>query len=132
VERHVRSAPEISAAIALLRPGDADALFMIADAAVTSHFEEIIRATRAIRMPVIGFERVMVEKGALTSYGTDLADTGRESAKNVRRLLAGAQPADLPVENITRIAFVLNRSAAKEMGVQVTPAMIVRFDRVIE
>lgn len=132
VERHVRSAPEIRTSIAALKPGDADALFMVADAAVTSHFDEIIRATRAIRMPVVGFERVMVERGALTSYGTDLADTGRESAKNVRRLLAGAQPADLPVENITRLTFVLNRSAAKELGVSVAPAMIVRFDRVIE
>jgi putative ABC transport system substrate-binding protein len=132
IERQVRSITEIRAAIASLMPGDADALFMIADAAVTSRFEEIIRAARAIRMPVIGFESAMVERGALISYGTDLADTGRQSAKNVRRLLADAQPADLPVENVTRLHFVLNRSVAKDLGVPVAPAMMVRFDRVIE
>jgi len=50
----------------------------------------------------------------------------------VQRVLAGAKPADLPVENVTHLVFVLNRRTARELGVAVPPAMLVRFDRVIE
>jgi putative ABC transport system substrate-binding protein len=75
VERHVRSLPEIRAAAATLKAGDADALFMTADAAVTSQRDEIIRAAMAARMPTITFEETMVERGALASYGVDLRET---------------------------------------------------------
>jgi len=50
----------------------------------------------------------------------------------VQRILAGTPPGELPVENVTRLAFVLNHRTAKEMGIAVPPAMLVRFDRVIE
>jgi putative ABC transport system substrate-binding protein len=83
-------------------------------------------------MPVMGSEQSMVESGVLVAYGVDRRESGRQSAKNVQRMLAGARPSDLPVENVTRVTFVLNLRTAREIGVAVPPAMLVRFDRVIE
>jgi putative ABC transport system substrate-binding protein len=83
-------------------------------------------------MPMMVNLQTMVERGALVSYSVDTREVGRESAKNVQRMLAGARPGDLPVENVTKLAFVLNRRTAREIGLAVPPAMMVRFDRVIE
>ena len=132
IERHVRSVAEVRAALAALKAGEADAYFTVSDALVTSQSQFLIERAKAIRMPTMVYAETMAEAGALVSYGIDYREGGRQSAKNVQRMLAGARPGDLPVENVTRLAFVLNRRTAQEIGVKVPPAMIVRFDRVIE
>ncbi len=132
IERHVRSASEIRAALAALKAGEADALFTVSDALVTSQSQLIIDTAKAIRMPTMVWNPTMVERGALVSYGDDIREVGRQSANLVQRMLAGARPGDLPVETVTRLAFVLNRRTAQEIGLTVPPAMLVRFDRVIE
>jgi putative ABC transport system substrate-binding protein len=132
IERHVRSAPEVRAALAALKASEADALFLVADALVTSQLQLLVDRARAIRMPTMAYEQTMVARGALVGYGVDWRESGRQSAKNVQRMLAGARPSDLPVENVTRLVFVLNRRTAQEIGLAVPPAMLVRFDRVIE
>ena len=83
-------------------------------------------------MPTMAFDQTLAERGALASYGVNLREVGRQSAHHVQRVLAGARPGELPVENVTHLSFTLNRRTAKEIGVNVPPAMIVRFDRVIE
>jgi len=132
IERHVRSAPEIRAALAALKPGEADAIFVVSDALVTSQSQLLIDTAKAMRIPMMVYDQAVAERGALVSYGVDSREIGRQSAKLVQRMLAGARPADLPVENVTRLAFVLNRRTAREIGIAVPPAMLVRFDRVIE
>jgi len=132
VERHVRSVPELRAALAALKAGDADALFPVSDALVFAQSQLLIDTSKALRMPLMIYEQTLAERGALVSYGVDYREIGRQSAKNVQRMLAGARPGDLPVENVSRFAFVLNRRTAQEIGVAIPPAMLVRFDRVIE
>jgi len=132
IENEVRSIPEVQAGLRALKAGDADAFLQASDALVTSQAQLIIDRARAIRMPTMMFERTMAERGALASYGVDLREIGRQSATHVQRVLAGVRPGDLPVENVTRLTFVLNRRTAQEIGVVVPPAMLVRFDRVIE
>ena len=132
IERHVRSVPEVRAALAALKAGEADADFQVSDALVSSQFQYLIGASKKIRMPMMVYDQAVVERGALVSYGVDTREVGRQSAKNVQRMLAGARPAELPVETVTRLAFVLNRRTAQEIGLAVPPAMLVRFDRVIE
>ena len=132
IERHVRSTPEIRAVLAALKAGEADALFTVSDALVTSQSQLLIDTAKAIRMPMMGNDQAVAERGALVSYGVDTREIGRESAKLVQRMLAGARPGDLPVENVTRLSFVLNRRTAQEIGLTVPSAMLVRFDRVIE
>lgn len=132
IERHVRSVPELQAALGTLKPGDVDALFTVSDALVTGQSQLLIDTAKAIRMPTMAQVSTLAERGALASYGVDYREIGRQSAKYVQRVLAGVRPGDLPVENVTRIAFVLNRRTAQEIGLVVPPAMIVRFDKVIE
>jgi len=132
VERHARSREEVIKAIAALQPGDADAYLSVSDASVSANYELLIARAKEIRLPVVVYDETIAERGALLSYGVDTREIGRQSAKLVQRILAGARPGDLPVENVTRLAFVLNRRTAQEIGVAVPPAMLVRFDRVIE
>lgn len=132
VERHVRSVPELRAALAAIKAGEVDALFPVSDALVFAQSQLLIDTAKALRMPLMIYEQTLAERGALVSYGVDYREIGRQSAKNVQRMLAGAHPGDLPVENVSRFSFVLNRRTAREIGLVVPPAMMVRFDRVIE
>jgi putative ABC transport system substrate-binding protein len=132
IERHVRSLAEVRAAIAALKAGEADAFVQVSDALFSSQFQHMIPVAKKIRLPMMVYDQTVVERGALMSYGVDIREVGRQSARNVQRMLAGARPADLPVETVTRLAFILNRRTAQEIGFAVSPAMLVRFDRVIE
>jgi putative ABC transport system substrate-binding protein len=132
IERHVRSVPELRAAVAALKDGEADAIFMVSDALAASQSQVLVDRAKALRMPTMVVDPTMVERGALVSYGVSYRDIGRESAKNVQRMLAGARPRDLPVEAVARLAFVFNQHTAREIGFDVPPAMMVNFDRVIE
>jgi putative ABC transport system substrate-binding protein len=132
LERHARSAAEVRTALAALKPDDADAMLLVPDAEVYNQIRLVVDTARKHRMAVMGSEHGMAERGVLAAYGVDRRESGRQSANNVQRMLAGARPNDLPVENVTRVSFVLNLRAAREIGVVVPPAMLVRFDRVIE
>ena len=132
IERPVRSEAELRDVLAALKPGEADAFLYVADAFVQGRSQLVTERAKALRLPTMTYSLTVVERGALVSYGVDTREVGRQSARYVQRVLGGARPSDLPVENMTRLDFVLNRRTAKEIGVKVPPAMIVRFDRVIE
>ncbi len=132
IERHARSVAEVRALIAALKPGEADAYVQVADALFSSQFEHMIPVAKKIRMPMMVYDQTVVERGALMSYGVDIRAVGRQAAKNVQRLLAGAKPAELPVETVSQLSFAFNRRTAREMGLSVPQAMLLRADRVIE
>jgi putative ABC transport system substrate-binding protein len=79
------------------------------------------------------FNPAIIERdGGLISYGTSLSDLDRRAAVYVDKILKGAQPADLPVEQPTKFEFIINLKAAKQIGLTIPPNVLVRADRVIK
>ncbi len=132
VERPVVSVEELRAGLRALRPGEADAFFYVADAMVSSQAELIIDTARAKRLPTMFQYKESVAKGALASYGVSYYALGRLSAKQVQRILLGADPGNLPVEQVDRFHFVINLKTAKALGLTIPQSLLVRADEVIE
>ena len=84
------------------------------------------------RLPVIYPAREDVQAGGLLAYGANIPEQYRQAATLVDKILHGAKPADLPVEQPTRFEFVINLKAAKAMGLTVPPAVLLRADEVIQ
>jgi len=132
VERPVASVEALQAGLRALRSGEAEALFPVADAMVVSQEELIIDAAKAKRVPAMVSYKVNVAKGALASYGESYYALGRLSAKQVHRILLGANPGDLPVEQLDRLYFVINLKTAKSLGLTIPQTLLLRADHVIE
>jgi len=132
IERPVASADEFRTALGALRPGDADAFFYLSDAMVASQAELIIESAKAKGLPTMFQERGAVAKGALAAYGESFYTIGRLSAKLVQRVLLGAAPKDLPVEQVDRFHFVINLGTAKSLGLTIHKELLLRVDEVIE
>ncbi len=132
IERPVASVGELRAGLRALRPGEADAFFFVSDAMVSSQEDLIIDTARAKRLPTMLAFEGSVAKGALASYGESYYALGRLSAKHVQRVLLGADPGDLPVEQLGRLRFVINLKTAKALGLTIPPSLLQRADQVIE
>jgi len=132
LERPVASVEELRAGLRALRPGEADAFFYVADAMVASQAELIIDTARAKRLPTMFSEKGSVAKGALASYGESYYALARLSAKQVHRILLGANPGDLPVEQLDRLLFFINLKTAKALGLTIPQSVLMRADEVIE
>lgn len=131
IERPVGSVEALSAAVRALRPGDADAFFYLADAMVNSLSGRIIETANRIRLPTMFTQRESAMAGALASYGPSYYAMGRYPAKHVRRVLAGENPATLPVEQIDRPELVLNLKTAKALGIEIPQSVLLRADELI-
>ena len=88
-------------------------------------------ASIAHRLPVIGDGRQFAEAGAVLSYSADWLDMFRRSAAYVDKILKGAKPADLPIEQPTKFNLVVNLTAAKALGIKVPESLLVRADEII-
>ena len=84
------------------------------------------------RLPAIYFQKEFVDEGGLMSYGVDYTDLYRRAAVYVDKILKGAKPADLPVQQATKFEFVINLKAAKQIDLTIPPNVLVRADRVIK
>jgi putative ABC transport system substrate-binding protein len=84
------------------------------------------------RLPAIYFNSAIVEDKGLMSYGASLSDLDRRAATYVDKILKGAKPADLPVEQPIKFEFIVNLKAAKQIGLTIPPNVLVRADRVIK
>ena len=107
-------------------------LLVLPDSTTTDHRELIIKLAAGHRLPAVYPYRLFVAMGGLMSYGTDLNDVFRLSATYVDRILRGTKPADLPVQEPTKYETVVNLKAAKAIGLDVPPSLLVRADEVIE
>ncbi len=109
----------------------ADALIVLADALFFAQRGRLAELGRKHRLPSMFDDAQSVEAGGLISYGANLADLFRRSAVYVDKILKGAKPADLPVEQPTKFEFVVNLKTAKQIGLTIPPNVLARADRVI-
>jgi putative tryptophan/tyrosine transport system substrate-binding protein len=93
--------------------------------------KRIVELAGKYRLPAIYFSKEYVDEGGLMSYGTDFDDLFRRAAVYVEKILKGAKPADLPVQQATKFEFVINLKAAKQIGLTIPPNVLARADRVI-
>jgi putative ABC transport system substrate-binding protein len=110
----------------------ADALFVVSSAILNRDRGQIIERARRYRLPAMYEWREQVESGGLMSYGPNLVALSRRVAAYVDRILQGARPADLPVEQPTNYELVSNLKTAKALGLTVPPSLRLRADQVIE
>jgi putative ABC transport system substrate-binding protein len=132
VERPVASVEELRAGLRALRPEEADAFLYLSGAMVHSQTDMIIETARTKRLPTMFSERESVARGALAAYGESYYAIGRLCARQVQRVLLGADPADQPVEQVDRLYFVINLKTAKALGLTIPQSLRVRADEVIE
>jgi len=132
VEHRVASVEELRVGLHALRPGEVDAYFHISDSMLTSQTPLVIEAATAKRLPTMFQDRQSIVQGGLASYGVDYYAVGRLSAKQVRHVLLGANPGDLPIEQIDRIPFVLNLKTAKALGLTIPPSVLARADEILQ
>jgi putative ABC transport system substrate-binding protein len=92
----------------------------------------IMEFAAANRVPSVSFQREMAEAGGLMSYGPSQVDMYRRAAAYVDKILKGAKPADLPVEQPTKFELVINLKTAKAIGLTIPPSVLQRADQVIE
>ena len=131
VEQPVSSVDELRARLDALKPGEADAL-TYTDAMVVSQEDMIIDVATKKKLPIIVGQRTSVAKGALASYGVSYYTNGRLAAKHVQRVLLGADPAALPLEQVDRLHLVINLRTAKALGLTIPPSVLIRADEVME
>jgi putative ABC transport system substrate-binding protein len=127
-----RTPGEIEGAFDAMAHQHADALIVIGDALFTSEMSRIVDLATSRKLPAINPLREFVALGGLMSYGADLKDRWRRAASYVDKILKGAKPADLPVEQPTKYQLVINLKTAQALGLRIPPAILVGADEVIE
>ncbi len=99
---------------------------------MTLNLRRIIELATKLRLPAMYQTRNLVEDGGLMAYGVHYGDLYRRAAVYVDKILKGAKPADLPVEQPTKFELVINSKTAKQIGITVPPHVLARADRVIK
>jgi putative ABC transport system substrate-binding protein len=128
----VREPGEFAAAFVAMRKEHLDALIVISDAMFTNQRARIVDLVAKSRLPAVYDVREFPESGGLMSYGAKVPDLFRRAAILVDKILKGAKPADLPVEQPTKFELVINLKTAKALGLTIPPAVLARADEVIE
>jgi putative ABC transport system substrate-binding protein len=128
--RDPRDPREFDAAFNAVR--GATALIQLDDAVFTETRTQVAQLALKYRLPAMVAHRQIVEAGGLLSYGADIEDLYRHAAVYVDKILKGAKPGDLPVEQATKFELVINLKTAKALGLTIPPSLLQRADQVIE
>jgi putative ABC transport system substrate-binding protein len=129
----VSSVSDYDGAFARMAQGHVDAAIVHSSAlTVRNNPQRLAELALKHRLPTIFIFRENVVAGGLMSYGPDLADLWRRGAVYIDKILKGARPADLPVEQASRYELVINLKTAKALGLTIPPSLLARADQVIE
>jgi putative ABC transport system substrate-binding protein len=110
----------------------AGALTVLPSTMFLNERRRIVDMVTKTRLPAVYTSREFVDAGGLMSYGANIADNFRRAATFVDRILKGAKPGDLPVEQPTKFELVINLKTAKALGLTIPPSLLLRADQVIE
>jgi putative ABC transport system substrate-binding protein len=127
----IRGVGDIASAFEALKP-QADALYVVVDQLVVANLMRILTFALSVRLPMIFSTRDFVRSGGFMSYGPNYADLFGRSADYVDKILRGAKPGDMPVEQPTRFELVLNLTTAKAIGLAIPETFLLRADEVLE
>jgi ABC-type uncharacterized transport system substrate-binding protein len=128
----VQSSVDIETAFIAAGKGRADAAVVFGNPVFNSQRKQVAALAIKKRLPVIYPQQEFVEEGGLMTYGANIKDLFRRAATYVDKILKGAKPADLPVEQPTKFELVINLKAAKQIGLTIPPNVLARADRVIK
>ena len=128
----VRGPEDFDRAFEAMTRKQADALFVLPDAMLFTHRQRLVDLEAKHRLPSMHTALELAESGGLMAYGVDFAWHMRRTALYIDRILKGANPANLHVEQPTRFALVINLKTAKALGLTIPPSVLVRADRLIE
>jgi len=128
----IRRASEFQLAFRKATDAGAGSLLVITGELEYPHRQRIVELAAASRLPAMYDLRPYVDAGGLISYGADLNEIWRRAAGYVHKILKGAKPADLPIEQPTKFDLVVNLKAAKALGLTIPQSILVRADDVIQ
>jgi putative ABC transport system substrate-binding protein len=129
--KDIQGPSEIDAAFKAASKSRPDGVLMLPNAVLLLHRKRVVDLAAQIRLPMIYDAREYVQIGGLISYAADAVDLFKRSAIYVDKILKGAKPADLPVEQPTKFEFIINLKTAKQIGLTIPPNVLARADRVI-
>jgi putative ABC transport system substrate-binding protein len=128
----VLDSKDIDTAFRAVTKAHADALLVLISTVLADHRTQVVNLALESRLPVSYYRREYVEDGGLISYSASYAGLDRRAATYVDKILKGAKPADLPVEQPTKFELVINLKAAKQIGLTIPPNLLARADKVIK
>jgi putative ABC transport system substrate-binding protein len=128
----VKTAPDLETALQAARRWHASGLIVLTDPVTLYHRKQLADLAKKYRLPAIYSERLFVESGGLISYGADDRKMHQRAAVFVDRILKGAKPDDLPIEQPTKFELVINRKTAGALGLTIPPSLLQRADEVIQ
>jgi putative ABC transport system substrate-binding protein len=128
----VREPDNLESAFAAARSDRMDALLVQTTAFFITHRKRIVELAARSRVPAVYGEREFVDAGGLMFYGAGLGDMYRDAAVYVDKILKGAKPADLPIEQPSKLELVINLKAARALGITIPPSVLARADRIVE
>ena len=128
----VRNADDLARAFAVLEKERLDALTMLFDSLTTGYRGLVSDFAKKHKLPTVFGAREFVEAGGLMSYAMEITEAFRRAATYVDKILKGAKPGDLPIEQPTKFELVINLTTAKVVGVSIPQSVLVRADRIIE
>ena len=131
VTSEIRRAEDIAPVFEALK-GHADVLYVCADPLLTTNRIRINTSALGLRLPTMHGFREFAEAGGLMSYGPNFPDLHRRAADLVDKILRGAKPGDIPVEQPTKFDLIINLTTAKALGLEVPPSLLARADEAIE
>jgi putative ABC transport system substrate-binding protein len=126
----VQTPEEIGPAFSAVSRAHAQALYVIEDPFFFTHRRTLLKLASKARLPVISGERAFADEGGLMSYGANYADQLRRAAGYVGKILKGAKPGDLPIEQPTKFELVVNVKTAKALGITIPQSILLRADEV--
>src|SRR5262245_49617961 len=128
----IRDPGMLPAVFAAIKKARAEALVVVYTARTSSQGRQIVDLAKANRLPLVSEPRELADAGGLITYGPRLLDLYKGAARYVDKILKGANPADLPIEQPTKFELVINLKTAKALGLTIPPSLLARADEIIQ